>query len=474
MDTSSFPPIGKLEVTIVSASDLLAKDLNGKSDPYVFFDLAGQHIQTTVIDMNLNPVWNETFLFDMVLSDIPQDLLFTVMDHDNIGSHDFIGQYNIHLTPILTPSTVIDGSFELEDKPKDKRKVSKKSSKKKDKKRGNLKIRIAFHSPIPLLTTLFQQSFSFMRFLCSTIIEEDLAFAIIIISQSLGIILPLLETIISDEIHKEIQVTSLFRTDSMSTKMMRRFAILTGHNWLNLMIIDLVKRIVDTPGTFEVDPNKIPQGQNVEQNLEIIRNNTNQFIENILSKHNNCPNEIRIISRYLFDEVEKKFEKSGNQALAGFIFLRFICPAIISPTTSNIIHGNEISTDSQRHLILIAKIIQCIANGIEFGQKEPFMIPFNNYVELNVGKVQSYLFDLAHGTSTQSIDIPKVTPHEVLTEIDILTEIIHKNYGIIEPKVPQNLLNEWQAVKQEVDRYLSLGQSRIEKTKVRNIFCIFH
>jgi len=131
------------------------------------------------------------------------------------------------------------------------------------------------------LTLLFQEPFGIMRTICSTIIDEDLASSIVAISQSTGVIFPILAAVISDEIHKEVQVTALFRTDSMSTKLMRRFALLSGYNWLNLMIGDIVRRIVANPGTFEIDPNKLPPGQNIEANLLTLKLNTNQFIESV-------------------------------------------------------------------------------------------------------------------------------------------------------------------------------------------------
>jgi len=174
--------------------------------------------------------------------------------------------------------------------------------------------------------------------------------------------------------------------------------------------------------------------------------------------------------------VEKKFEKSGIQSLAGFIFLRFICPAIISPTGSNIVEGTEISADAQRHLILIAKMVQNIANGLLFGQKEPYMLPLNDFVESNIERVKIFLHELSQGISSNSSEIPKITPLEVLAEVDNLTEHLNKNIGLIEQKMPQDFQNDWKVVKLDIQNYNSiLTLSKQEKVKVkRNKFCIFH
>ena len=54
-----------LTVHVVEARNLLPMDMEGTSDPYVIMTIEGQRIQTSVKSSDLNPVWNESFTFDI-------------------------------------------------------------------------------------------------------------------------------------------------------------------------------------------------------------------------------------------------------------------------------------------------------------------------------------------------------------------------------------------------------------------------
>jgi Ca2+-binding EF-hand superfamily protein len=87
-----------LTVSVVKAQNLLPMDIGGKSDPYVILNCESQQIETRYISNDLNPVWEETFTFQIEKG--TDDLSVTVMDHDTLGRHDFEGQVFIPLQSI--------------------------------------------------------------------------------------------------------------------------------------------------------------------------------------------------------------------------------------------------------------------------------------------------------------------------------------------------------------------------------------
>merc|ERR1711990_756822 len=157
------PTSGKLTVAVLEARKLKKMDITGASDPYVkikLFDNKGKRIgkkkKTSVKSCNLNPYWNESFVFLIDEMDMKRVYIdVTVCDYDLIGSGDPIGKimlgWNQSKTykpgfkhwkevlenprrPIIKWHVLQDAEPEEEEDPKEKKKKDKEEKKKKDKK----------------------------------------------------------------------------------------------------------------------------------------------------------------------------------------------------------------------------------------------------------------------------------------------------------------------------------------------------
>jgi len=97
------PSSGKLTVAVLEARKLKKMDITGASDPYVklkLFDAKQKRIgkkkKTSVKSCNLNPYWNESFVFiieEMEMKRVTLDI--TVCDYDLIGGGDPIGKIKL-------------------------------------------------------------------------------------------------------------------------------------------------------------------------------------------------------------------------------------------------------------------------------------------------------------------------------------------------------------------------------------------
>ncbi|KAL6068285.1 calcium-dependent phospholipid binding [Balamuthia mandrillaris] len=130
---------GVLSFTIVAGKDLAAKDMNGKSDPYVKASLlegfSTPTLTTPVQEKTLSPVWN--FSGEFVIGAPDSRVKFEVWDKDTIGSDDFMGECYLHAETLEHRVT------KREHLPLQRR-MSKKGKEKKEKITGTLELEWTF------------------------------------------------------------------------------------------------------------------------------------------------------------------------------------------------------------------------------------------------------------------------------------------------------------------------------------------
>uniref|UniRef100_A0A671KVW4 Synaptotagmin-7 n=1 Tax=Sinocyclocheilus anshuiensis TaxID=1608454 RepID=A0A671KVW4_9TELE len=94
-----------LTVKILKGQDLPAKDFSGTSDPFVKIYLLPDRkhkLETKVKRKNLNPHWNETFLFEGFPYEKVRErtLYLQVLDYDRFSRNDPIGEVSIPLNKV--------------------------------------------------------------------------------------------------------------------------------------------------------------------------------------------------------------------------------------------------------------------------------------------------------------------------------------------------------------------------------------
>nr|XP_015808623.2 synaptotagmin-7b isoform X2 [Nothobranchius furzeri] len=94
-----------LTVKILKGQDLPAKDFSGTSDPFVKIYLLPDKkhkLETKVKRKNLNPHWNETFLFEGFPYEkvVQRTLYLQVLDYDRFSRNDPIGEVSIPLNKL--------------------------------------------------------------------------------------------------------------------------------------------------------------------------------------------------------------------------------------------------------------------------------------------------------------------------------------------------------------------------------------
>nr|XP_033783980.1 synaptotagmin-7 isoform X9 [Geotrypetes seraphini] len=92
------PSANSIIVNIIKARNLKAMDIGGTSDPYVkvwlmYKDKRVEKKKTVVMKRCLNPIFNESFIFDIPTEKLRETtIIITVMDKDKLSRNDVIGK----------------------------------------------------------------------------------------------------------------------------------------------------------------------------------------------------------------------------------------------------------------------------------------------------------------------------------------------------------------------------------------------
>jgi hypothetical protein len=206
----------------------------------------------------------------------------------------------------------------------------------------------------------------------------------------------LLQAAIEREFSRISEVSEVFRHDCMATSLMKYYARMYGSEYLRTTLQDLILELVHNPGrwTFELDPIKLPPNANIARNQANLREMAQRFLDTIIASEEKMPRQLRVICHYLSVVVSKRFPEARLTAVGGFIFLRFFCPAIVSPEAHNIVPAVS-HKETRRGLLLISKILNNLSNNVVFGTKEAFMKPLNDFLAKNMENVRRFLHNVS-------------------------------------------------------------------------------
>jgi len=243
--------------------------------------------------------------------------------------------------------------------------------------------------------------------------------------------IPLIKRGITAEIESTTDPGTLFRLNSMATRLITAYTRLTGTPYLIRNIKPFILEALHTMSgsqSFEIDPTKLTPADNVEENMTRLRGITQRILDCIVRSTAEFPVPLRILASHLMREVAKKFPASRLSSVGGFIFLRYIGPALLSPGSHGLLDVTQ--HDGCRAFVLIQKLLQNLSNGIEFS-KEPYLLPANQFINNNLEKVRTFFENIATLPSTYPhpptiSTIEQVNAHDLRTIHFILVKNLHR------------------------------------------------
>lgn len=294
----------------------------------------------------------------------------------------------------------------------------------------------------PLVELLSNEDLALVNAVCVTAGSEQevVLESLIHILDAHKMTLPIIKLGITREVEKTKQASTLFRGNTMATKLMTAFTKMTGRVYITNTLkpcMDAFADMLKQGGSVDVNPDDVGPDQ-AAKNIETLLKSCTNFLTAILESISKCPVPFRVMAAHLREEVSKSYPEAKYTAVGGFIFLRFFCPAILSPETMNPPLLSSVDPVLRKALIVISKCLQNLANGIEFGVKEPHLAPINStFIKAYDAPVKQFFDDLATAPASEDYEPLCSVENAIARELPNLHSKIIQNLSKIGTSLQQ-------------------------------------
>ncbi|KAJ2965725.1 hypothetical protein NQ176_g10478 [Zarea fungicola] len=200
----------------------------------------------------------------------------------------------------------------------------------------------------------------------------------------------------------------LFRGNTLLTQSLESYMRRLGKEYLEEALRDKVFEINELNPDCEVDPSKL-NGGDLDQHWTQLLRLTTDIWQCIAQTANRMPPELRHILKYIRGVAEDRygeFKRSATYtAVSGFLFLRFICPAILAPKLCGLLRDLP-RPKAQRTLTLVAKTLQKLSNLGTFGKREEYMEPMNRFLTSYRSSFREYIDQVCSIPSDRGVVAP--------------------------------------------------------------------
>ncbi|XP_061087253.1 ras GTPase-activating protein nGAP isoform X2 [Conger conger] len=305
--------------------------------------------------------------------------------------------------------------------------------------------------------------------------KEELAGALVHVLQSIGMAKNFLIALGSAEVQRCGEKEALiFRENTLATKAIDEYMKLVGQKYLIETLGEFIARLYASSESCEVDPRKCP-GSELLSNQKHLTETCEEVVKRITEMYrgdgeSSFPVELNeIFSRWVEECEGRGRGEIGQRLISASLFLRFLCPAILSPSLFGLTQSYP-DPPTLRTLTLTAKVIQNLANFTLFGEKEEYMLFMNDFLQQQWDSMRGFVqrvscpdseLDMAHFNGYVDLPLRLAVLHSLLT--DIIAPMQQDTIDQLNP-LP-SILNEISAALGPNTPHINVSSLRTEQSK---------
>eukprot|EP01129_Flabellula_baltica_P014571 TRINITY_DN700_c0_g1_i2.p1 TRINITY_DN700_c0_g1~~TRINITY_DN700_c0_g1_i2.p1 ORF type:complete len:730 (+),score=148.34 TRINITY_DN700_c0_g1_i2:368-2557(+) len=425
---------GKLHVNAREAKNVFCSI--DTPSPYLKILFGNQERRSTTKKKTDFPVWNFETEFDIPVPE-PSDLTIEIWSKEDFG-----GSVTLQISELNTAGNAEWYDFESE--------IVRETF-------GDIRISLQCNESVilndrdyeELLIALMHSDMGPVKKLgqISTKKEKQMAECFVKAFQCKKSAVHLIKNLCDEEILRTSDPNIIFRGNTMATKSADTFMRIIGGNYIKDVLQEIIQSIIaeSSKKSCELDPYRLDPSLKQEKQEKILSKNLRNLIgyvdsvfQAITSSLDVCPLPFRSLFERIQATIMTHFENdtiAKYRAPGGFIFLRFFCPGLIAPKLFGLVSEHP-TPEVSRVLTLIAKTLQNIANLTEFGKKEPFMEPLNEYIVSRYEDLKDFIDSLC--TVPEVVTEQKYAPvnlnfgkemSRVQYHVNSVMSVLYENFG---------------------------------------------